>query len=190
MNTLVAKILAAILAVAIAFGLGGFLGYHYTDKYLTAQQAAQVAKLNEASAAKLTALDQARTKIETEQAQQAAQDQKNYEDQITTLNSTVDQLRHDNLVLRDPGTRPSKSAAGNSSVAGSSGSDQQSGSALSSGATDFLLGFAQRADTVRLQLIACQADDAQVRQAVTDYNAQLQSVSQESAKTAIQKATK
>lgn len=173
------KILTLALAVLVSLGVGGFLGYHFTKNYLNAQHAAQIAKMNQTSAEKLSQLKSSRTIIETQQAAKAAKAQKDYEDQIATLNGTVAKLRAEHVVLHDPGhprRHTTRVASSTSHVSSNSGSGQ----ALSPAASDFLFSFAQRADVVRLSLIACQADDSTIRQAVTDYNTQLQKVSAQS----------
>lgn len=173
------KILTAILAVVVSLGAGGFLGYHFTKNYYKSEIAAQIAKTNQTTAEKLSEVKTARNKIETKQAADAAKAQKTYEDQISSLNSTIAKLRADNVVLHDPG-RESRHTHRVATKSAHVSSNSGSGQALSPAASDFLFSFAQRADVVRLSLIACQADDSSIRQAVTDYNTQLQKISNQS----------
>jgi hypothetical protein len=187
MDTVLVKVLGGLLAIVLLLSGGAYEGYHYEKTTLTAQYDSKIAAAALDSQQKLTALGQARDKIEQKQRDDAASEKTTYDQGIKDLNVSVAKLRASNVRLRDPGAHhPVSSGTGNS--AGSSASDQQSGGALSSTASDFLFSFAQRADVVRLSLIACQADDASVRQAVTDYNAQLLKVSNETGAQAVKTA--
>lgn len=183
---LLLKILAWVVGVALIFSVGGYLGYHFTDKYLTAQYQAQISKINTDSANKLNEANAAKDAAQQKQAADAAQAKATYDKNISTLNDTVAKLRAEHVVLHDPGHKSHKPAAGSSTVTSTSGSvvSSSGGAALSSGATDFLLGFAQRADTVRAALIECQADDSSIRAAVTDYNTKLEAINAQTSKQA------
>lgn len=180
MEKLEIKILAYLLATVLLLGGGAYAGYHFTDNYWSAKYTSKINELKADSATKLAAATAAKTAAENTQKADAAKAEKDYEARITTLNGTIAQLRAEHVQLHDPGKRQTRRYPARPAASGSTSSSvvsSGSGSALSSGATDFLLGFAQRADTVRAALLQCQADDTSVRRAVDDYNQALKKIS-------------
>lgn len=174
-QTIAAKLLSYLIAVALLFGTGLYTGYHFEHKYLTNKYEAQIAALNTAAAQKEAAIIAARDAAEKEQAQTAAKAEADYENQINILNSTVTKLRAIHVVLHDPGSK-SHNTQGTQSSTPTQSSDTGPGTSLSPAASDFLLGFAQRADTIRLGLIECQADDESIRKAIDQYNESLKKI--------------
>lgn len=180
---LIEKILAGLLAIVLLLGIGGYAGYHYTDTYLTAQFNTKIDDLNKTAANKLTQMTNARDAAQTQQAATSAKAQAKYDQDTFALNTTIAALRAAHVVFHDPG-KPSIHTAGSKSVAGTGSSNIQPGTSISPAATDFLLGFAGRADTVRNQLIACQADDLSIRTAIDQYNDSLKAIDVQTSKQA------
>lgn len=181
---MVTRILAYLLALILLVGGGAYAGYHYTDKYWNAKYTSQIATINKDSADKLNLANAAKAKAEKSQADAAAAAKVTHDTTIDTLNNTIAQLRAEHVVLHDPGRSKVHHSTGTAAKPGASVSvvSSSGGTAISSGATDFLLSFAQRADTVRADLLECQADDTSIRNAVNQYNEALKTLSAESTK--------
>lgn len=183
---MITRILAYLLALILLVGGGVYAGYHFTDKYWDAKYTSKISEINQDSVNRINLANTA--KLKAEQTQQAAVEtaKRNYDTTIVTLNNTVAALRAERVVLHDPGRRKIYHTARPAATTGTGSSiiSSSSGSAISSGATDFLLGFAQRADTVRAALLECQADDTSIRIAVTSYNDSLKQISADTSKQA------
>lgn len=181
--TFIQEILAAILAVIIAFALGFGIGHFREKSYMTAQAAAVAQKITTASDLKLAAASQVRAAAEAKLQTQITKDQNDYDAKIATLQSTVAQLRLDNVQLHQPPHRESGHSARHRIASAANGSvSARDTSTLSSETTYFLLGFAGDADVVRDRLITCKAYVNQVSIAINQYNADLNKLSGESVK--------
>lgn len=171
------RILAYILAIVLLLGGGVYAGYHYTSKYDAGVYSAKIDKINKDADNKVTLANTAKAAAELTQKNAADAAKRTYDETIATLSSTVAKLRAAHVVFHDPG-RQSGHSTGSDLVGGSSIGvvNFSGGTAISPGATDFLLSFAQRADTVRASLLECQADDTSIRAAVSEYNASLKKI--------------
>lgn len=150
------------LVAAIVFVVGlagaGYEGHKIGVEHTEAKYAKRDLDAANAYAAKEREITEAYRKKETEWAKSFSEASRKYQREIDKNATDYVTLLATHPVLRDPGANHQAcagSAPSTSSTA--SGRDDSAGGVLSGEATTFLLGLATEADSVVMQLTACQA---------------------------------
>ena len=152
-------LVAAIIGL-VALGAAGFQGYRLGGDHVRAEYAARDLKAANEAAALTKATEEKYRAQEQAHSQAVAQIANDYEWRLTDAQAkttlALNAIRSGGLRLRDPGAQACGDTAPGT-PASTSGRDGASAGGLSNQASEFLYSEAARADSVVLQLSACQA---------------------------------
>lgn len=178
-KTEIGLIVLAFLAVII-----GTSTWKLTKDHYVAQYEARIAKEKIETDKRI--IDLTNQKLETERKLGELRNEldKEYNKTIKDLNTRVDDLKRDNVRLRDPGAKSGGSctATDSKSTSGDSGALAESG-LLSKQASEFLLDFAGESDRTLEQLRVCRAWVDNVQKTMNEYSAKQEKDSKSRRKT-------
>ncbi len=155
----VTTILMAVVAGLVALGAAGYKGYRLGGDSVRAEYAARdLAAVTEAAKETKRIQDEYRAKEQASAVALAAVStdyQKRLTDAQAKTALALNAIRSGSVRLRDPGAQACSGGA-SEAAATAAGRDGATAGGLSGAASEFLLSEAARADSVVLQLTACQ----------------------------------